>query len=147
MKLTVSFLSSRFATWQKSQDKKLDILRTKRAMEVKYKAFFIIFKGLWVAKYVYIVYMYIYICIYCIYIYTNWGSCRKNVKLKVVKKVVLFFLFIIIYIYNIYCIYYMFIYMYIYNIYYLYIYIYIYIYIHLFILLINIIPERNKIKI
>ena len=50
MTLTVSFLSSRFATWQKSQDKNLNILRTKGAFEVKLKAFFIIFKGLWVAK-------------------------------------------------------------------------------------------------
>ena len=35
---------------QKNQDKKLNILRMKRAFEVKWKAFFIIFKGLSVAK-------------------------------------------------------------------------------------------------
>ena len=35
---------------QKSQDKKLNILRTKSAFKVKQKAFFIIFKGLSVAK-------------------------------------------------------------------------------------------------
>ena len=35
---------------KKSQDKKLNILRTKRAFEVKYEAFFIIFKELSVAK-------------------------------------------------------------------------------------------------
>ena len=34
----------------KSQDKNLNILRTKRGFEVKYKPFFIIFKGLSVAK-------------------------------------------------------------------------------------------------
>ena len=34
----------------KSQDKNLKILRTKRAFKVKEKAFFIIFKGLSVAK-------------------------------------------------------------------------------------------------
>ena len=50
MKLTLSFLSSRFSTWPKSQDKNLNILRTKRAFEVKEKAFFIIYNGLGVAK-------------------------------------------------------------------------------------------------
>ena len=35
---------------QKSQEKMLNISRTKRAFEVKQKAFFIIFKGLSVAK-------------------------------------------------------------------------------------------------
>ena len=50
LKITVSFLSSHFATWPKSQDKNLNILRTKITFEVKLKAFFIIFKGLWVAK-------------------------------------------------------------------------------------------------
>ena len=34
----------------KSQDKNLNILRTKRAFEVKQKVFFIIFKGLSIAK-------------------------------------------------------------------------------------------------
>ena len=34
-KLTVSLLSDRFAAWQKSQDKSLNILRTKRAFEIK----------------------------------------------------------------------------------------------------------------
>ena len=42
LKLTLSFLPS----WPKSQDKNLNILRTKRAFEVKYKAFFITFKRL-----------------------------------------------------------------------------------------------------
>ena len=51
LKLTLSFLSSRFATWPKSQYKILNILRTKRAFDVKLKAFFIIFKGLSAAKY------------------------------------------------------------------------------------------------
>ena len=44
-------LSSCFFTGPKSQDKKLNILRTKKAFEVKWKAFFIIFKGLSIAKY------------------------------------------------------------------------------------------------
>ena len=35
---------------QKSQDKKLNILRIERAFQVKLKAFFIIFKGLSAAK-------------------------------------------------------------------------------------------------
>ena len=50
MKLTLSFQSSCFATWPKSQDKNLNTLRTKRALEVKQKTFFIVFKGLSVAK-------------------------------------------------------------------------------------------------
>ena len=42
------YLSNRavFSTWPKSHDKNLNILRTKRAFKVKWKAFFIIFKGL-----------------------------------------------------------------------------------------------------
>ena len=35
-----------FFIWTKSQDKRLNILRTKRAYEMKQKVFFIIFKGL-----------------------------------------------------------------------------------------------------
>ena len=35
-----------FFTWPKSQEKELNILRTKRAFEMKWKAFSIIFKGL-----------------------------------------------------------------------------------------------------
>ena len=50
LKLTLSFWSNRFATWPRSQDKNLSILRTKRAFEVKWKAFFIIFKGFSAAK-------------------------------------------------------------------------------------------------
>ena len=46
LKLTLSFQSNCFPTQPKSQDKKLNILRTKRAFEMKQKAFFIIFKGL-----------------------------------------------------------------------------------------------------
>ena len=38
-KLTLSFLSSRFSTRPKIQDKHLNILRTKRAFKVKLKAF------------------------------------------------------------------------------------------------------------
>ena len=45
-KLTLSFLSSRFATWPKSRDKHLNILRTKRAFEVKWKTFLILFNSL-----------------------------------------------------------------------------------------------------
>ena len=41
---------NRFSTWPRSQDKYLNILRTKRAFKVKQKAFFIIFKGLSIAK-------------------------------------------------------------------------------------------------
>ena len=50
MKLTLSFLSSRFAKWTDIQDKKLNILRTKRAFELKQKTSFIIFKGLLAGK-------------------------------------------------------------------------------------------------
>ena len=50
MKFTLSFSSSRFDTWPKSQDKNLNILRTKRAFEVKQKVFFTIVKGTSVAK-------------------------------------------------------------------------------------------------
>ena len=50
LKLTLSFWTNRFATWPRSQDKNLSILRTKRAFEMKWKAFFIIFKGFSVAK-------------------------------------------------------------------------------------------------
>ena len=46
----LSFLSSRFATWWKSHDKNLNILRGKRAFQVTLKVFFTIFKGLSVAK-------------------------------------------------------------------------------------------------
>ena len=59
--------------------------------------------------YIYYIYIYIYIYMYIYYYqenkekkrknettYFTWGSCRKSVKLKV-KKVVLFFLFMIIY--------------------------------------------------
>ena len=51
LKLTLSFLSSHFSTRPKSQDKNLNIFRTKRAFKVKWKAFFIIFKELSFAKY------------------------------------------------------------------------------------------------
>ena len=50
MKLDLSFQPSRFSTWSESQDENLNILRTKRAFEVKSKAFFVIFKGLSIAK-------------------------------------------------------------------------------------------------
>ena len=50
MKLTLSFWSSCFAEWPKSQDKNWNILRKKRAFMVKLKEFFIIFKGISVAK-------------------------------------------------------------------------------------------------
>ena len=50
LKSTLSFYSSRFATWPKSQDKNLNILRTKKDFEVKLKAFSIIFKGLSIVK-------------------------------------------------------------------------------------------------
>ena len=50
MKLALSVLSSRFITWPKSQDKNLNIYRTTRDFSVKWKVFFIIFKGLSVAK-------------------------------------------------------------------------------------------------
>ena len=48
LKLFLSFWSSRFSAWPKSQDK--NILRAKRGFKVNQKAFFIIFKGLSVAK-------------------------------------------------------------------------------------------------
>ena len=51
MKLTLSFKSSRFSTWPNSQDKNLNVSRTKRAFKVKWEAFFTIFKGLSCAKY------------------------------------------------------------------------------------------------
>ena len=35
LKLSLAFLSGRFPTWPKSQDKNLDILRTKRAFNMK----------------------------------------------------------------------------------------------------------------
>ena len=50
LKLTLSSLSSHFATWPKLQDKNLNILGTKKASEVKLKAFFSNFKGLSIAK-------------------------------------------------------------------------------------------------
>ena len=43
-------LMYRFSTRLKSQDKNVNILRTKRAFKMKQKAFFLIFKGLSVAK-------------------------------------------------------------------------------------------------
>ena len=49
LKLTLSFLSSHFATWPKSQDKSLISLGRKELLRWK-KAFFIIFKGFCVAK-------------------------------------------------------------------------------------------------
>ena len=48
--VNLTFLLSRFATWPKSQDKNLNILRTKRSSEVKQKAIFIIFKMISFAK-------------------------------------------------------------------------------------------------
>ena len=48
--INLIFLIKPFDIWPKSQDKNLNILRTKRAFEVKEKAFFISFKGLSVAK-------------------------------------------------------------------------------------------------
>ena len=47
---TLSFQPNHFFTWPKSQDKNLNILRTKRDFKVKQKAFFITFKTLSVAK-------------------------------------------------------------------------------------------------
>ena len=47
---TLFFLSSRFATWPRGQEKNLNILRTKWAFDVKQKLFFIIFKELLAAK-------------------------------------------------------------------------------------------------
>ena len=46
LKLSLSFWSSRFDIWPKSQGKNLNISRKKRAFEVKSRTFFIIFKGL-----------------------------------------------------------------------------------------------------
>ena len=48
--INVIFLIKPFFIWKKSQDRNLNILRTKRALEVKQKPFFIIFKELSVAK-------------------------------------------------------------------------------------------------
>ena len=50
LKLTLSFLLSRFAKWPKSQDAYLNISRTKRAFNVKQKEFFIILKGFQLPK-------------------------------------------------------------------------------------------------
>ena len=50
LKLTLSFESSHFSLSRNSQDKNINILRTKRAFKVKWRAFSIIFKGLLVAK-------------------------------------------------------------------------------------------------
>ena len=49
-KSTLSFRSNRFSTWLKIQDKSLNISRTKRAFKMKWKAFYIIFHQLSVAK-------------------------------------------------------------------------------------------------
>ena len=46
----LSFSSSRFPTWPKLQNKNWNISRTKRAFKVKWKVFFMIFKGLSVAR-------------------------------------------------------------------------------------------------
>ena len=46
MKLTLAFLTNHFPTWTKSQDKNVNILRTRRAFNMKQKVFFIILKGL-----------------------------------------------------------------------------------------------------
>ena len=46
----LAFLSNRFSTKPKSQDKNVSISRTKRALKMKYEAFFIIFKGLSVLR-------------------------------------------------------------------------------------------------
>ena len=48
--INLIFLIKLFATRPKSQDKNLNILRMKRASVLKQKAFFLIFKGLLVAK-------------------------------------------------------------------------------------------------
>ena len=48
--INLCFKSSRFSTWPKIQDKNLNIFRRKRYSKMKSKAFFIIFKGLSVAK-------------------------------------------------------------------------------------------------
>ena len=47
--INLNFLIS-FSTWPRSQNKNLNIFRTKRAFKVKLKAFFIICKGLSLAK-------------------------------------------------------------------------------------------------
>ena len=44
------FWSNRFSTWPKRQNKNLNILRTRRALKEKKKAFFIFFKGLLIVK-------------------------------------------------------------------------------------------------
>ena len=44
------FWSNRFSIWPKRQNKNLNILRTRRALKEKKKAFFIFFKGLLIVK-------------------------------------------------------------------------------------------------
>ena len=46
----ISFLSSRFATWTKSQDKSLNILRTKRAFDWNKKHFSLLLKNVQLLK-------------------------------------------------------------------------------------------------
>ena len=48
--INLIFLINCFTTWPKNQNKTLNNLRTKRAFEVKWKAFFIILKGLLTTK-------------------------------------------------------------------------------------------------
>ena len=50
LEITLALLSSRFPICPKNQDKNVHILRTKRAFNMKQKVFFIIFKGLLVAR-------------------------------------------------------------------------------------------------
>ena len=50
LKLIISFYSIRSSTWPKIQDKNFNILRTKRAFKVEWKAFFITFKGISLKK-------------------------------------------------------------------------------------------------
>ena len=54
MKLKINFIflnmPRRFDKWQKNQDKNLHIFGTEGAFEVKWEAFFIIFKELLIAK-------------------------------------------------------------------------------------------------
>ena len=50
LKLILPFQPSRFSTWPKRQDKNLNTLRMKRALKVKEKVFFLVFKGLPFAK-------------------------------------------------------------------------------------------------
>ena len=50
LKLTLAFLSSHFPTTPKGQGKNLNILRTKRDINMKQKALVIIFKWFWAAK-------------------------------------------------------------------------------------------------